>query len=709
MQGYEARRLVRNTARAFEQALDSAQRKRLGQFFTGVPLGKLLAHLALQSDTRIVLDPMAGNGDLLDATWEAAAERGIQIKRIDGIEIDGATADACRDRLAALIPKAAAPATSIFAANAFDPAAPDALPARVYDLVITNPPYVRYQTRNGNAPADSTRAGLEQIVDSRHAEANHAIWKVLTQSYSGLSDLSVPALILAGSLVRPGGRLALVVPATWRTRDYADVVRYLLLRCFTLETIVADTQPGWFSDALVRTHLIIARRLTAAEARQTVGAREHWSKALCIHVAPDAADERSLVGAAFSGEYPEATFSAWVDAKAATVHRGIKVHDFDLHHEWATLHARISRQRWYETLEGGSHDLPLFSTSYKYVPAALPEGLRDILPLDADTATLVRLAEAGIKVGQGLRTGCNAFFYVTVYGIGGDGSVHVKASPALGGTGFAVPSDALEPVLRRQAEMQIVERGEVPPGRVLDLRAWVLPEDAPILAQACAAYTLHGASPPQIMPTALAAFVRHAATASPNGTVDGKPISALSAVRTNVRQPGHKGAIPRFWYMLPDFTPRHLPAVFAPRINQGTPWIECNTDPPMLIDANFSTFWTSNGSWSRFALKGLLNSVWCRTFMEAVGTPLGGGALKLEATHLRQMVIPALAEDAITALDAAGRKLTRDAKDVQTQIDQIVLQALLPARTAKATIVELANRMALQTQALCAARQRGAS
>ena len=709
MRGYEARRVVRNTARIYEQALDPAQRKRLGQFFTGVPLGKLLAHLALQPDTRIVLDPMAGHGDLLDATWEAATERSIPIERLDGIEIDGATADTCRNRLAALIPKAAALGSSVLAADAFDPATPDALPARGYDLVITNPPYVRYQTRGGNAAADPVRAGLKQIVESQPAGTNNAIWKVLARSYSGLADLSVPAWILAGFLVRPGGRLALVVPATWRSRDYADVIRYLLLRCFALETIVADTQPGWFSDALVRTHLIIARRLTAAEARQPVGARERWSEALWIRVAPDAADERSLVGTAFGGEHPEAAFAAWVDAKAAVARRGIDVRDFGLRHEWATVLARISRQRWYATLEGGSRDLPLFSGSHKHAPAALPEALREMLPSGADTAALVPLEEAGIKVGQGLRTGCNAFFYVTACGTAGDGSVRVKASPALGDTEFAVPSDALQPVLRRQAEMQIVERGEVPPGRVLDLRAWVLPDDAPILTQACAAYTLHGADPPQVMPAALAAFVRRAATASPDGSANGIPIPELSAVRTNVRQPGRKSVIPRFWYMLPDFAPRHLPAAFAPRVNQGTPWIECNTDPPLLIDANFSTFWGPDGGWSRFALKALLNSVWCRAFMEAAGTPLGGGALKLEATHLRQLPIPALAEDALAALDAAGRKLTRDAEDVQAQIDRIVLQALLPGWTAEASVVELAGSMALQTSALCAARQKVAS
>ena len=710
MRGHEARRIVRNTARAYEQALDPAQRKRLGQFFTGIPLGKLLAHLALWPDTRTVLDPMVGHGDLLDATCEAAAELGNSIARLDGIEIDKATADTCRDRLAALIPKESALDYSILATDAFDPATPDALPVPSYDLVITNPPYVRYQTRNGNDVAtDPARAGLEQIVDRHHMGADGAIWKVLAQSYSGLADLSVPAWILAGYLVRPGGRLALVVPATWRSRDYADVIRYLLLRCFALETIIADTQPGWFSDALVRTHLVIARRLSAAEARQCLSGRERWPEARWLHVAPDVADERSLVGAAFEGKHPEADFAAWVHANAVDAVRGIEVETFDLRHEWATLHARIKRQRWYSTLEGGGDDPPLFSTSQKPEPPTLPEALRNMLPSAADTAKLVPLEDTGIKVGQGLRTGCNGFFYVTASGTAGGGSELVNASLALGGAEFAVPSGALHPVLRRQAEMQIIERGKVPPGRVLDLRAWVLPEDSGIVADARPAYEQHRISPPHFMPTALAAFVRHAATVSLDGSADNKPIPEFSAVRTNVRLPRRKGVIPRFWYMLPDFAPRHLPAAFAPRVNQGTPWIECNTDPPLLIDANFSTFWAPDGGWTRFALKALLNSVWCRAFMEAAGTPLGGGALKLEATHLRQMPVPVLTNEARSALDAAGRKLTRDSEDVLAHIDRIILQAILPGTMPEVPLLELARRMAMQTSALCAARQRAVS
>lgn len=308
MRGTEARRAIRDAARAYEEALPDGQRKQLGQFFTGLPLGKLLAHLALEDNIRTILDPMAGHGDLLDAAWEAATERGIRLGRLDGIEIDRNTAAACRARLSQITANSSAPDQLIIEGDAFDPHSVRALQHRMYDLIITNPPYVRYQARSTNGTnGDQTRRGLMAIVGLQLHGPDESVWRVLTEGYSGLSDLSVPAWLHAASLVRPGGRLALVVPATWRSRDYADVIRYLMLRCFTLECIIEDMQLGWFSDVLVRTHLIVARRRRAEEIANPVGLRTEWSSALWLQVAPATAGNFSLVGAAFDGDNPEAS------------------------------------------------------------------------------------------------------------------------------------------------------------------------------------------------------------------------------------------------------------------------------------------------------------------------------------------------------------------------------------------------------------------
>jgi hypothetical protein len=160
--------------------------------------------------------------------------------------------------------------------------------------------------------------------------------------------------------------------------------------------------------------------------------------------------------------------------------------------------------------------------------------------------------------------------------------------------------------------------------------------------------------------------------------------------------------------MLPNFAPRHLPAAYMPRVIHRMPWAEPNGDPPVLIDANFSTFWPQDGAdWTRYSLTALLNSVWCRTFVELLGTPLGGGALKLEATHLRQMLVPQLGRDERGALAVVGKRLERETHDLQAKIDQIVLCAVIgdPDKA----LPDIANDMAAHASALSDARQKAAS
>lgn len=696
----DARQTIRDGARAYEEALPAGQRKQLGQYFTGLPLGKLLAHLAWQPDTRTVLDPMAGHGDLLDAAWEAAVEQGAGLECLDGVEFDNQTAAACDARLAAIVGNGR-PNRRIVAGDAFHPTSVRALPHHAYDLVITNPPYVRYQARK-DACGDPVRTGLAAHVNAHLADAPLAVWRVLAESYSGLADLSVPSLLLAAALVRPDGRLALVVPATWRSRDYADVIRYLLLRCFTIEYIVEDTQPGWFSDALVRTHLIVARRLHTEEIARPLRSRSDWPLAMWLQVAPGAARESSLVGAAFNDSCPEAAFAVWVRGGCQTPKTGISARTFVLQDEWDLLASRIKRRRWYERLEGDVDDLPLFGRPRVAASTVIPEALRDILSKDILAGSLSTLHDAGIEVGQGLRTGCNGFFYVTACGPHDGETACVEASALFDHCRFTVPVDAVRPVLRRQAELDDAD------GRVLDLRGWVLPEDAGIVDLAKAAYAASGDKVPRIMPDALASFVRRASVTALKGERGGALIPDLSAVRTNIRSPKKDHVTPRFWYMLPEFAPRHMPAAFAPRINHGVAWVESNRDPAILIDANFATFWAPQEGWTRHALKALLDSAWCRAFMEALGTPFGGGALKLEATHLRHLPIPVLSESARQELDVAGQHLTRDSADVQSCIDKIIFDAVLSRTSTRTAGRHLASAMTERARSMSCARQRAA-
>lgn len=705
MRPLEGSNAVRARALAYEQALPSGQRKCLGQYFSGLPLGKLLAHLALNKDTTTVLDSMAGHGDLLDAAWESAEQQGIRLQRLDGIEIDAPTALACKTRLAGLERQTKPPEQRIIAGDAFAPASIAALPLQAYDLVITNPPYVRYQARQTDGgKLDTVRAGLAK-TNGTHSEPSRHIWRTLIEGYSGLADLSVPAWLQAASLVRPGGTLALVAPATWRSREYADAIRYLLLRCFKLELVVEDTQPGWFSDALVRTHLVIARRLSSDEMALPLSQRRDWGSARWLQVAPEASDDDSLVGAAFPGLQPEFQFAAWAFSASPQPVQSIQVRSFSLREEWTSLALRAKRKSWQRKLEGTTDKLPLFNSKPSFVQPPLPEALRDILPPRAPSTPLMTLQDAGIQMGQGLRTGCNRFFYLTAR-TSSRSTVTVEASAFFGHRRFTVPPNALRPVLRRQSEVCGMSNGSGPNGRVLDLHGWVLPEDSDHIVKAVGTYTAQGANPLQIMPEDLADYVRTAADARLNRGHGGLRIPELSAVKTNVRSARNGRDWPRFWYMLPPFMARHKPAAFVPRINHDAPLAEANRDPAILIDANFSAFWAPNGQWPRFALKALLNSAWCKASMEALGTPMGGGALKLEAAHLRQLQIPHLQPSAILKLDKAGQLAGPYPPDVQEAIDGIVIGALLDQPPNRKSVSLVIQALGERTQELVTSRRK---
>jgi hypothetical protein len=213
------------------------------------------------------------------------------------------------------------------------------------------------------------------------------------------------------------------------------------------------------------------------------------------------------------------------------------------------------------------------------------------------------------------------------------------------------------------------------------LRGVILPEDLPQVETAHALYPLESLVP-TMMPDSLASFVHLAAHTTYGRSQRAKRIPELSAVATNVRpaRTGQNAQPPRFWYMLPDFTRRHLPDAFVARINQDIPWVVANLAPPILIDANFSTFWSEDGFWPPLAMVGLLNSSWARACMEAVGTPMGGGALKLEATHLRRLPIPHLKEGEIHQLAQLGKHLPvppPGPPQLLDAIDEVIINAIL--------------------------------
>jgi hypothetical protein len=152
-------------------------------------LAETLCRWAVRPGDR-VLDPAAGDGVFL----RAANERG---GRVEGYEIDPASA------------RAAGATRGDF----FDH------PGGAYDAVVGNPPYVHFSRANAQLKARAAAARL-----GVHFGAGASVW--------------APFLVAAADAVRPGGRLAMVIPRETLFVDYAHPLLVHLRRKFPRVEVV---------------------------------------------------------------------------------------------------------------------------------------------------------------------------------------------------------------------------------------------------------------------------------------------------------------------------------------------------------------------------------------------------------------------------------------------------------------------------------------
>jgi hypothetical protein len=126
------------------------------------------------------------------------------------------------------------------------------VPKGDYDLVIMNPPF----TRADRAADILDTSKLNTILKEEFPERDYA--------NTTRSGLAAPFTILGDEAVKPGGRLALVVPSGLLSRETWQPVRQFLNENYHLEHIViswAEGEPAFSENTELREVLIVARKL----------------------------------------------------------------------------------------------------------------------------------------------------------------------------------------------------------------------------------------------------------------------------------------------------------------------------------------------------------------------------------------------------------------------------------------------------------------
>lgn len=367
---------------------DGIKIKRYGQVFSGKRVGELLVSMLPKNMTvKSIIDPMVGRGDLL---WAAYAKY-PQADVVLGVDVDEDVREKCKNA----IPEAEILIKDVFKSNEVE--IKDG-----WDLVITNPPYIRYQTlkRNpeiGLPDGKELREGLINHIQNTKLldDQERQLYFEISKSYSGLSDMAVPSWILCASIVKKGGYMAMVVPETWLNRDYAMPIHYVLLRCFEIVAIARDVESAWFENAEIRTCLVICKR------KENEPIESNYSDTVFLELKSGITNQESLVGNMnYKGSIGYEAVNHIIYTKTICSSEDFSSRIVPAVELFPGFIGKINEQKWiYEEDKVQVEDSTL-----------LPNEIRSIVSKCNDVE-YDSLEDLGWTVGQGLRTGANEFFY----------------------------------------------------------------------------------------------------------------------------------------------------------------------------------------------------------------------------------------------------------------------------------------------------------
>ena len=210
-----------------------AQRKARGAFFTPSALSQFMVDWAIRSASDSILEPSTGDAAFLISAVERLRSLSADphfVPTVDGVEIHEPSARRAMELIDQAGGVARLTISDFFLLE----------PQTHYDAVVGNPPYIRYQDFAGAARARSRESALRAGVS-------------LTALASSWAAFTVHSALF----LKPGGRLALVLPAELLSVNYAAEVRRFLFESFdSVELVLFEEQV--FSDAETDVVLLLA-------------------------------------------------------------------------------------------------------------------------------------------------------------------------------------------------------------------------------------------------------------------------------------------------------------------------------------------------------------------------------------------------------------------------------------------------------------------
>lgn len=215
--------------------METAQKLR-GGYYTPIDLAAFMVRWVKEIAPKRILEPSCGDGAFFDAL---AQVKGFQKTTVVGFELDAKEAAKARLRASYVGLQTAQVHSEDFlqwAINHFDD---DNIQ---FDGVVGNPPFVRYQ----------------YLPEQFQVRAEN-IFKHLCLPFTKHTNAWVSFILASINLLRPGGRLAMIVPSEIMHVTHAQSLRsYLGQECRRI--VIIDPEEIWFSETLQGAVILLAEK-----------------------------------------------------------------------------------------------------------------------------------------------------------------------------------------------------------------------------------------------------------------------------------------------------------------------------------------------------------------------------------------------------------------------------------------------------------------
>lgn len=253
-----------------ETTVEVTTRKLRGQYPTPFGLARLVARLAAKDILQDrVIDPCCGSGTIARANAELKLVTGQLPASTVSEQVYASDQDPQAVQIATFAmtnPEMMHSPIRVFRRDAFtltsdteveftDPSDGTVIKERLgeFDGLTTNLPFIAQAGRKqyGNALA---RVKADMGEDGK--------------KFTGRSDVAAYLPLSLAQIIRPGGRMAMIITNSWLGTDWGDAFYRELTKRFELRTVITSGAGRWFGNSDVVTNILVAERLESADQKR---------------------------------------------------------------------------------------------------------------------------------------------------------------------------------------------------------------------------------------------------------------------------------------------------------------------------------------------------------------------------------------------------------------------------------------------------------